>query len=72
MYLANVAIFKPEFTNAIYTGTKLTGVRKAAFSHKLNITEVLKKVKSIKVSLNDYVLACITLAMSQICDQNTN
>jgi len=72
IYLAWQAIWRPNQNNNIAPGGKLTGVRKVAFSSKLDIEVAQAKAKTQNLTLNDWVFACLTLAMSQICSLDTN
>lgn len=68
--IAQIAVFAPNKPNEIRPrGAKLQGSRKAAISRRLDITALRDKLKKKKVSLNDYLLTCSTLAASQIANE---
>lgn len=64
--VANVTLFQPDYTNEIRTDKKFTGIRKVAFSEPLDISEAREKLRKQKSSINDYIIATATLALSQI------
>lgn len=64
--VANVTLFRKDKTNEISLGEEFTGVRKVVFSAPLNCSEIRDKLKKQKSSINDYIVASATLALSQI------
>jgi hypothetical protein len=64
IFLVWNTIFRPDQESKIAPGGRLSGTRKVAFSCKLDVEAALAKVKALNLSLNDWVLACVTLAMS--------
>lgn len=64
IFLVWNTIFRPDEVNNISPGGRLSGTRKVVFSSKLDVEAVQAKAKTLNLSLNDWILACVTLAMS--------
>lgn len=66
--IAQLAVIKDGTFNEIKpANSRMIGQRKAAVSKPLDITVLKDKLKSRKISINDYIMSVSCLALSQLC-----
>lgn len=68
VYLAQKSVLEKGSRNEIFPeNAEKEGVRKAAISKPLDISQIRDVLKKNRISLNDYIIVSASLALSKIC-----